>query len=99
LAKYVLAALVNVPSWIPLVWRVTLKVVSEAMVSRLAGDWNLDAGMLSTDGMLPIGVGLQDPVVICRPLVIGTPGRPIAQKFAKLFCEVAAADWPDTGGF
>lgn len=99
LAKYVFWALVNVPSWIPLVWSTTLKVVLEAMVSRFAGDWNLDEGMLSTEGMLPMGMGLQEPVVVWRPLVIGTPGRPRAQALAKLFVETSAALWPVTGGF
>jgi hypothetical protein len=95
LAKYVLAALVNVPSWMPCVLSVMLKVVSEAMVSRLVGLWNLDDGMSFTEGMFPIGMGLQEPVVICRPLVMVWP----AQKFMKLFVEMAAGLWPVTGGF
>jgi len=95
LAKYVFAAFVNVPSWIPWVFRVTLKLVLAGMVSRFAGLWNLDAGMLLTEGMVPIGMGLQEPVVICRPLVMVWP----AQKLMKLFVDVAAALWPVTGGF
>jgi len=92
LAKYVFWALVNVPSWMPWVARVTVKVWLEAIVSKFAGDLNLEEGMLSTEGMLPMGMGLQEPVVVWRPLVMGTAGRPSAQKLAKLFGEVSAAD-------
>jgi len=95
LAKYVLAAFVNVPSWMPCVLSVMLKDVLAGMVSKLAGLWNLDDGMAVTAGMLPMGIGLQEPVVIWRPLVMVWP----AQKFMKLFVDVAAALCPVTGGF
>jgi hypothetical protein len=65
------------------------------MVSKLAGLWNLDEGMAVTAGMLPMGIGLQEPVVIWRPLVMVWP----EQKLMKLFVDVAAALCPVTGGF
>lgn len=55
--------------------------------------------MLAVEGMFPMGIGLQEPVVSCRPLVRGTLGRPSAQKLAKLFGDVAASAWPAVGGF
>jgi hypothetical protein len=42
--------------------------------------------MLSIEGMAPMGVGLQDPVVICFPLVMGA--LTVKQKLMKLFVEV-----------
>jgi hypothetical protein len=47
-------------------------------------------GMLATEGIWPMGMGLQDPLVIWRPLVIGTLGVR-AQALAKLFFERSAA--------
>jgi hypothetical protein len=99
LAKYVFCAFVNVPSWMPWVASVMVKVCPDAMVSKFLGDWNLEEGMLSTEGILPMGMGLQDPVVIWSPLVRGTLGRPSAHRLAKLFVDTSAPVWPVTGGF
>lgn len=49
--------------------------------------------MLSVDGRTPIGAGLQEPVVICLPSVIGRFGT-VKQKLIKLFVEVSEATWP-----
>jgi len=55
--------------------------------------------MLSTEGINPMGAGLQEPVAICWPFVRGTPGRVSAQWLIKLLLEVKDGDWPKTGGF
>ena len=46
--------------------------------------------------MTPIGAGLQEPVVICWPFVIGRLGT-VAQKLMKLFVDVSEATWPASG--
>jgi hypothetical protein len=51
------------------------------------GKRNLDEGMLSTEGIIPTGAGLHEPVLICLPLVIGKLGT-VRQKLMKLFVEV-----------
>jgi len=51
---------------------------------------NFEDGMLSVDGITPIGAGLQEPVAICLPLVIGRLGT-VRQKLMKLFVEVKEA--------
>lgn len=61
--------------------------------SPLGGKTNLADGMLSTDGMTPMGAGLQDPVWICFPFVIGRFGT-VRQKLMKLFVDVSEATWP-----
>jgi hypothetical protein len=70
---------------------VTVKAVFAAIVSPFVGDWNLVEGIAAVDGIWPMGMGLQDPVVVCRPFVIGVLGRVRAQKLAKLLVDVAAA--------
>jgi len=50
---------------------VMLNAVLAVIVSPFAGLKNLLEGMLPTPGMVPIGAGLHEPLVICRPLVIG----------------------------
>jgi len=57
-----------------------LKATFALIVSEFFGKLNLQEGMFSTEGIKPIGVGLQDPVVIWAPLVRGVPGRVRAQK-------------------
>lgn len=56
--------------------------------------------MLSTEGMAPMGAGLQEPVVICLPLVMGKLGT-VRQKLIKLLldvkdftCPAAGTSWP-----
>lgn len=66
------------------------------MVSPLAGMVNLADGMLSVDGMDPMGAGLQEPVVICFPLVMGRFGT-VRQKLMKLLDEVKEATCPAVG--
>lgn len=44
------------------------------------------------EGTLPMGAGLHDPVLICRPLVIGWPV--MRQKLIQLFVVVFDATWP-----
>lgn len=59
-------------------------------VSPFLGLVNLAEGMLDEDGIMPIGAGLHEPVVICCPLVIGRLGT-VRQKLMKLFVEVLDA--------
>lgn len=63
---------------------------------KFCGFVNLELGMLSVLGMAPIGIGLQEPVVICCPLVIGA--STVRQKLMKLFVVVRDGDCPVTGG-
>lgn len=70
-----------------------VKAVFALMVPKFAGKVNLDEGMFAVETMIPIGAGLQEPVVICLPLVIGRFGT-VAQKLMKLFPEVREATWP-----
>ena len=56
-------------------------------VPKFLGKMNLDDGMLSTDGIAPIGAGLHEPAWICFPLVMGRLGR-VKQKLMKLFFDV-----------
>ena len=61
-----------------------------AMVSPFLGFVNLADGILSEDGMTPIGAGLHEPVAICFPFVIGNWGT-VRQKLMKLFVDVSDA--------
>jgi hypothetical protein len=72
----------------------TVKGVLVLSVAKLVGKTNLQEGMLSMEVMEPMGAGLQEPVVICFPLVMGVAGRVRAQKLMKLFPEVMEATWP-----
>jgi hypothetical protein len=54
------------------------------------GNLNLTEGMLSVEGMSPIGAGLQEPVLICFPSVMGKFGA-VKQKLMKLLVEVREA--------
>ncbi len=53
---------------------------------KFTGNVNLDVGILSFAGRTPIGAGLQLPVSICLPFVIGR--FTVAQKLIKLFADV-----------
>lgn len=57
---------------------------------KFVGKENLDEGMLSVEGMTPMGAGLHDPVWICFPLVMGKLGT-VKQKLMKLLVEVLEA--------
>lgn len=46
--------------------------------------------MFVVAAMIPIGAGLQEPVLICCPFVIGLLGT-VAQKLMKLLLEVREA--------
>ena len=70
-----------------------VKAVVALIVSPFLGKVNLADGMLSDDGIMPIGAGLHEPVVICLPLVIGRFGT-VRQKLMKLFVDVSDATWP-----
>jgi len=67
-----------------------VKAVCALIVSPFLGVWNLAEGMLTTEGMAPIGAGLHEPVVICLPFVIGKLGR-VKQKLMKLLVDVSDA--------
>lgn len=75
---------------------VTVNAVLALRVSRFLGFVNLAEGMLSTDGMTPIGALLHEPVLICLPLVRGRLGT-VRQKLMKLFEEMLDAIWPAAG--
>ena len=53
-------------------------------------------GILVWAAMTPIGAGLQEPLVICWPLVMGKLGT-VKQKLMKLLLEVREATWPAVG--
>ena len=72
---------------------VMVNVVFSFRVSPFLGTVNFAEGILSLEGMAPIGAGLQDPVAICFPLVIGKLGT-VKQKLIKLFDDVREATWP-----
>lgn len=67
-----------------------MKLSFALRVSKFAGETNLLDGIFSIEGMTPIGVGSQEPVVICLPLVIGRSGT-VKQKLIKLFEDVREA--------
>lgn len=69
------------------------KGVLAGMVSPFFGLVNFDEGILSTEGINPIGQGLQDPDWICCPFVIGRFGA-VRQKLMKLLVEVNDATCP-----
>jgi len=60
--------------------------VSALTAPKFAGNANLELGMLAVEGMTPMGAGLQEPVVICCPLVMGRFGT-VRQKLMKLFVD------------
>lgn len=70
-----------------------VKALFAATVPPFFGFVNFDEGILSTEGMTPMGAGLHDPVVICLPLVIGRLGT-VRQKLIKLFVDVMEGTWP-----
>ena len=61
------------------------------------GETNLLEGILSDEGIRPIGAGLHDPFESCLPLVRLTLGK-FAQKLMKLFVDVSDATCPGVGG-
>ena len=65
------------------------------IVSVFFGNVNLEDGMFDVDAMTPIGAGLQEPVVICWPFVMGL--LTVKQKLMKLFLDVKDATWPAVG--
>ena len=72
-----------------------VKSLLAGMVWPFLGKTNLDEGMFAVDAMTPIGAGLHEPVLICRPFVIalGT----VAQKLMKLFVDVSDGTWFSAG--
>lgn len=67
----------------------TVNAVFAAMVSMFLGFWNLADGIKVFAGIWPMIAGLQDPVLICRPLVIGW--FVVRQKLMKLLLDVIDA--------
>ena len=61
---------------------VIVKGVFAAIVPKFGGLTNLAVGIFVWGAIIPIGAGLQDPVLICWPLVIGR--LVVAQKLMKL---------------
>lgn len=64
-------------------------------VPKFLGKVNLADGMLSTEGIIPMGAGLQEPVATCLPSVMGC--LVVAQKLIKLLVDVKEATWPAAG--
>lgn len=89
-------ALTKKPVCMFLIAILIVKVCPALIVPKLAGNVNFEDGMLSVDGITPMGAGLQEPVVICLPLVIGRLGT-VRQKLMKLFFDVKEATWPAVG--
>lgn len=75
---------------------VIVKAVLALTMPKLGGKSNLEEGMFAVEGMIPMGAGLQEPVVICLPFVMGRLGT-VAQKLMKLLLEVSEATWPASG--
>ena len=65
-------------------------VFSMSEVSPFLGKVNLAEGILVLAGITPMGAGLQEPVAICFPLVMGRLGT-VKQKLIKLFVDVREA--------
>lgn len=70
-----------------------VNAVLAGMVSPFLGLVNFEEGISSVVGIAPMGAGLQEPVVICFPLVMGRLGT-VKQKLMKLFVDVNEATWP-----
>ena len=68
----------------------TVNVCPALTVPKFLGKTNFDEGMLSTEGITPMGAGLHEPVLICFPLVIGRLGT-VKQKLTKLLVDVSEA--------
>lgn len=66
-------------------------------VSPLGGKTNLLDGIAEVARIRPIMVGLQDPSMICWPLVRGTPFW-VRQKLMKLLDDVKEGTCPATKG-
>ena len=90
------AALVKNPVCMFLIAIEIVNVVFDLIVAKFWGLVNFADGMLSTEGMTPIGAGLHDPVVICFPLVMGKLGT-VRQKLMKLLLDVNEGTWPAAG--
>jgi hypothetical protein len=73
-----------------------VKGVLALTVPKFLGNVNFADGMLAVEGRMPRGAVLQEPVVICLPLVRGSCGT-VRQKLIKLFDEVADATCPAVG--
>ena len=78
------------PVWKLATANLMVNEVFSLRVSPFLGVMNFAEGMLSLEGMTPIGAGLQDPVAICFPFVIGKLGT-VKQKLMKLFDDVREA--------
>ena len=74
----------------PLMAMLIVKALSASIVSPFLGFVNFEEGMLSTEGIAPIGAGLHEPAVICFPLVMGRLPT-VKQKLMKLLVEVSEA--------
>ena len=66
-----------------------MNAVFALMVPKLGGNWNFDDGMFVVAAMMPMGAGLQEPVLIWRPFVSGS--LVVSQKLIKLLVDVKDA--------
>ena len=66
-----------------------VNAVFALMVPKFGGNWNLDDGMFVVAAMIPMGAGLQEPVLIWRPFVSGS--LVVSQKLIKLLVDVKDA--------
>ena len=65
-------------------------VFAGILSSPFAGKVNFAEGIFSFEGIAPMGAGLQEPVAICFPLVMGRLGT-VKQKLMKLLDDVREA--------
>ena len=73
-----------------------VKFVFACTVAPFGGNTNLEDGMSALAAMMPIGVWLHEPFVICSPFVFSLSGKS-RQKLMKLFSDVIDASWPAVG--
>lgn len=70
-----------------------MKFVLGVMLALFVGNTNLVEGMLSEDGIWPIGIGLHEPFGFCVPLV----STSLTQLLMKLLVEVSDGAVPGSG--
>lgn len=92
-AKKFSSALTKLPVSRLLMFIWMMNAVFDLTLPPFVGNTNLDEGMTVWAAIWPMGAGLQEPVVICWPLVMVWP----AQKLMKLFVDVREATWPASG--
>lgn len=73
-----------------------LRYIDEYCELSKRGENLTEVGILSMLGIMPMGMGLHDPVLTCLPSVRGRLGT-VRQKLIKLLREVKEETWPALG--